>query len=78
MLKRIADWLEKVSVAALAVGLFQGHLVWGLTLAAASLLGSLLLTKKLGGPGNGFDDDNLAWNTHICPGGILLWPLLGP
>jgi hypothetical protein len=49
MLKRIADWLEKVSVAAFAVGLFQGQWAWGLAVAFATLFGSLLLTRKLGG-----------------------------
>jgi hypothetical protein len=44
MLKRIADWLEKVSVAALAVGVFQGQ-SWGLWVAAVSLGISLGLTK---------------------------------
>ena len=50
MLKRIADWLEKVSVAGLAVGLFQwDHVVWGLFVAVATLFTSLAITRKLGG-----------------------------
>ena len=49
MLKRIADWLEKVSVAAFAVGIFQGQFLWGLTVAVAALVGSLVITKKLEG-----------------------------
>ena len=49
MLKRIADWLEKVSVAAFAVGLFQGRTFWGLFVAAITLIGSLKLTQKLEG-----------------------------
>jgi hypothetical protein len=48
MRKRIADWLEKVSVAALAVGVFQGQ-TWGLWVAAASLGISLWMTKRLEG-----------------------------
>ena len=49
MTKRFADWFEKVSVAAIAVGLFQGQALWGLTVAIAALAISLALTKKLGG-----------------------------
>ena len=46
MVKRIADWLEKVSVAAFAVGVFQYKVV-GLVVAALSLALSLWLTKKM-------------------------------
>jgi hypothetical protein len=49
MLKRIADWLEKVSVASFAVGTFYGQLTWGLSLAAVTLAISLVITKKIGG-----------------------------
>ena len=49
MLKRVADWLEKLSVAAFAVGIFQGQTFWGLTVAIVALSMSLALTKKLGG-----------------------------
>ena len=49
MLKRIADWLEKVSVAAIAVGLFHDQALWGVTVALATLAVSLKLTKKLEG-----------------------------
>ncbi|MCL1916135.1 MAG: hypothetical protein FWG17_05465 [Desulfovibrionaceae bacterium] len=49
MLKRVADWFEKVSVAAFAVGIFQGQLVLGLIVAAAALMISLILTRKIGG-----------------------------
>ena len=49
MLKRVADYLEKTSVAALAVGLFQGQVFWGIFVAAMTLAGSLILTKKLEG-----------------------------
>ena len=48
MVKRIADWLEKMSVAAMAVGIFQG--VWyGILLGVACFMASLYLTKKEGG-----------------------------
>ena len=43
MTKRLADWLEKVSVAAFAVGVFQGSLL-GLVIAALALGMSLWRT----------------------------------
>ena len=49
MLKRIADWLEKVSVAAIAVGIFQDQTVWGIVVAITALAISLALTKRIGG-----------------------------
>jgi hypothetical protein len=49
MLKRIADWLEKVSVAAFAVGVFQDRPVSGSVIAIVSLAISLAITKKIGG-----------------------------
>ena len=45
MLQRTADWLEKMSVAAMAVGLFQGQPV-GVCLGLACFAASLYLTKK--------------------------------
>ena len=48
MLKRTADWLEKMSVAAMAVGIFQGQPI-GIFLGVACFAASLYLTKKLGG-----------------------------
>ena len=42
MVKRFADWLEKVSVAALAVGLFQ-------SIAVVAFGGCMLLTRKMEG-----------------------------
>ncbi|WP_298993221.1 hypothetical protein [uncultured Desulfovibrio sp.] len=47
MLKRLADWLEKLSVAALAVGLFQGKTA-AVAVGVLALLGCLWLTKKRG------------------------------
>jgi hypothetical protein len=47
MLKRMADWLEKVSVAAFAVGLFHDQILWGLFVAAVTLAASLKLTREL-------------------------------
>lgn len=44
MTKRLADWLEKVSVAAFAVGVFQGSLL-GLVIAALGM--SLWMTKRM-------------------------------
>lgn len=46
MLKRIADWLEKVSVAAFAVGVFQGN-AFGLAIAALALGLSLWITQRM-------------------------------
>jgi len=36
MIKRLADWLEKMSVAAFAIGLFQGRET-GMAIAAIAL-----------------------------------------
>ena len=47
MKKRLADWLEKVSVAALAIGLFQQKLS-GIFVAAFALAWSMWLTKRMG------------------------------
>jgi hypothetical protein len=49
MLKRIADWLEKVSVAALAVGVFQGQTERGLIMSFIAFTASLIITKRIGG-----------------------------
>jgi hypothetical protein len=48
MLKRHAGWLEKMSVAALAVGLFQGQTL-GFVIGITCYIGSMYLTRKLGG-----------------------------
>ena len=48
MVKRVADWLEKMSVASMAVGVFQEQL-FGIILGLACFLGSLYLTKRIGG-----------------------------
>jgi hypothetical protein len=48
MKKRVADWLEKMSVAALAVGVFQGRPL-GVLIAAASLIISLWMTHRMEG-----------------------------
>lgn len=45
LLKRTADWMEKMSVAAMAVGVFRGRLD-GVGIALACYLGSLWLTYK--------------------------------
>lgn len=44
MAKRIADWLEKFSVLAAGIGVFQGRIL-GLFIAAVSLGISLWITK---------------------------------
>jgi hypothetical protein len=49
MLKRIADWLEKVSVAGIALGLFQDQPLFGLLVAFITLGISLAITTKIGG-----------------------------
>ena len=48
MLKRNADWLEKMSVGCFIVGLFQGQSI-GLVFGFAFYAGSLYLTHKIGG-----------------------------
>jgi len=45
MIKRTSDWLEKMSVASMAVGLFQGQ-SWGIYLGIACFAGSLYLTRE--------------------------------
>jgi len=45
MKKRLADWFEKMSVAGMAVGLFQGQ-YYGVIVGFALLGVSLYLTKK--------------------------------
>jgi hypothetical protein len=44
----LADWLEKFSVAALAVGLFQDKEI-GIVVAAVAFCGCMLLTRKMEG-----------------------------
>jgi len=46
MLKRIAAWLEKVSVAALAIGVFQGK-IWGIVLTTLSLVLCLMIDDDI-------------------------------
>lgn len=45
---RTADWLEKMSVAAKAVGILQGN-GYGIALGVACFCGSLYLTRMTGG-----------------------------
>ncbi|GAB1410280.1 hypothetical protein MASR1M90_14340 [Desulfovibrionales bacterium] len=45
--KRLADWFEKMSVAGMAVGLFQGK-YYGIIIGVALLIVSLYLTQKEG------------------------------
>lgn len=44
-IKRTADWLEKMSVAAFAVGIFQASLL-GIFIGIACYVGSMYLTQK--------------------------------
>ena len=46
MKKRLADWLEKMSVAAMAVGLFQGNEL-GVVVAALAFGWCMWLTKRM-------------------------------
>lgn len=43
--KRIADWLEKMSVASMAVGIFQTN-VYGVVLGIICLMGSIYITIR--------------------------------
>lgn len=45
--KRLADWFEKMSVAGMAVGLFQGK-YYGIIISVALLAVSPYLTQKEG------------------------------
>lgn len=45
-IRRTADWLEKMSVAAMAVGIFQLN-PYGILLGMACYAGSLYLTRKI-------------------------------
>lgn len=45
-IKRTADWLEKMSVASMAVGLFQLN-QYGIILGIICYAGSLYLTRKI-------------------------------
>jgi drug/metabolite transporter (DMT)-like permease len=47
MLKRLADWLEKISVAGFAVGIFQEQLTWGLAVGVTALVASMVMTDAL-------------------------------
>jgi hypothetical protein len=49
MLKRNADWLEKMSVAAMAVGVFQKEII-GIVIGILCYMISMAITKHLGGP----------------------------
>jgi hypothetical protein len=49
MLKRMADWFEKVSVTAFAVGIFYDQPLLGLSTALGTLAVSLVLTRQIGG-----------------------------
>ncbi|MDO5484129.1 MAG: hypothetical protein Q4F27_04395 [Desulfovibrionaceae bacterium] len=46
MIKRLADWLEKMSVAALAVGIFQQKME-GVVIAVLAFGWCIWLTKRM-------------------------------
>ena len=46
MIKRIADWLEKMSIAAFAVGIFQSRTL-GVIIGVISLIISLWISYRL-------------------------------
>ncbi len=46
MAKRLADWLEKASVGAFVVGLFQGR-VLGVVVAVCFFVSCMLLTRRM-------------------------------
>ena len=46
MIKRLTDWMEKMSVASLAVGLFQLQ-VWAILIGIVTFGACMVLTFKL-------------------------------
>ncbi|GHV59334.1 hypothetical protein FACS1894103_2500 [Campylobacterota bacterium] len=46
VIKRLADWLEKISVAGLAVGLFQADMI-GIITAILAFCGTMALTEYI-------------------------------
>ena len=45
-MKRIADWLEKISAGAMLIGLFQNNL-WAIAIGIGALAGSIYMTRRL-------------------------------
>ena len=44
-MKRIADWLEKISSGSILIGLYQNNM-WAITIGFFTLLGSIYITRK--------------------------------
>ena len=44
-MKRIADWLEKISAGSILIGLYQNNM-WAITIGFFTLLGSIYITRK--------------------------------
>ncbi len=45
-MKRIADWLEKISAGAMLIGLFQNNL-WAVAIGIGALAGSIYMTRRM-------------------------------
>ena len=45
-MKRIADWLEKISAGAMLIGLFQNNL-WAVAIGIGALVGSVYMTRRM-------------------------------
>jgi hypothetical protein len=72
MTKRIADWLEKMSVAALAIGIFQLS-ISGIIIGCVAFAGMLALTKYI--QKRGLNDNRMELDTsadHICDGARVI------
>jgi len=51
-MKRIADWLEKISAGAMLIGLFQNNL-WAVAIGIGALVGSVYMTRRMQWPLHG-------------------------
>lgn len=45
-MKRIADWLEKISAGSILIGLYQNNL-WAIAIGLGALAGSIYMTRRL-------------------------------
>ncbi len=45
-MKRIADWLEKISAGSMLIGLYQNNL-WAIAIGVGALAGSIYMTRRL-------------------------------
>lgn len=44
-MKRIADWLEKISAGSILIGLYQNNL-WAIAIGFMTLVGSMYITRR--------------------------------